>query len=262
MSQVTPTAAQSRGDTLTRDFFINIVKPWAKKAAAELGVPWEWIATHWGHETGFSLREDNNLAGIGHYDNAEHGRQYESLEEFTEDYVYVLLNEKDSQGNYRYRPALSADSFSEFAQRIKAGGYATDPQYTQKLVNLYNEVFNGQETIPDTNNPPIVDNPPTDPEGNRNWWNTFFDYWGNVFKGDTDKAEEVIKEYEKEKGIAPEDREKNIPAWLKPILNFLKQTGVVIVGVLVIIVSLIFLFLNNFEFAGFSKKEGGNNANT
>ncbi len=61
-------------------------------------------------------------------------RVYSSYEESFRDYVDVLRN------NTRYKEALNADHPHEFAQNLQKAGYATDPQYSQKIMSIYKKI--------------------------------------------------------------------------------------------------------------------------
>lgn len=56
-------------------------------------------------------------------------RKFNSLDDYV-NYKIDLLSER------RYR-AFTGDP-SQFYSRVKAGGYATDPNYVEKLINIYN----------------------------------------------------------------------------------------------------------------------------
>lgn len=56
-------------------------------------------------------------------------RKFNDLEDYAKYKVSLLSNK-------RYQ-AFTGDT-SQFYHRIKAGGYATDPNYVSKLINVYN----------------------------------------------------------------------------------------------------------------------------
>ena len=64
-------------------------------------------------------------------------RKFDSLDDYV-NYKISLL------GGKRYQ-AFTGDP-SQFYHRIKAGGYATDPNYVEKLTNIYNSsIFSAKQ---------------------------------------------------------------------------------------------------------------------
>lgn len=59
-------------------------------------------------------------------------RAYNSLDESIQDYFNLICTAS------RYRKALTANTPKECIQAIKDGGYATDPNYVDKIMNLIN----------------------------------------------------------------------------------------------------------------------------
>ena len=57
-------------------------------------------------------------------------RAYDSIEESIEDYFNLICKSE------RYRKALVAESPKEYIEAIKAGGYATDPDYVKLVLNV------------------------------------------------------------------------------------------------------------------------------
>lgn len=141
--------------------FIDKIRPHAEKAAQELGVPARAIMAQAALETGwgkhlardadgnasynlFGIKASRNWSGDSvqtatqEYRNGEMNteqasfRSYDSLEASFDDYVSFL---KD---NPRYLHALQADSVQGFAQGLQKAGYATDPGYAGKLVQVAN----------------------------------------------------------------------------------------------------------------------------
>jgi flagellar protein FlgJ len=139
--------------------FVDAVLPEAQKAAAQLGVPTRALIAQAALETGFGKHvprnadgsSANNLFGIkaqagyggsstaqasAEYSNGiwstpvSDFRSYGSIAQSFEDYVSFL------KSNPRYAAALRAGSVSGFAQGLQNAGYATDPQYAQKLIKL------------------------------------------------------------------------------------------------------------------------------
>ncbi len=145
--------------------FLDMIGPAAEKAGRELGIdPKAIIAqaaleTGWGRSTpgqnegnGASSNPSNNLFGIkagaswngAAVDAATHEyadgvargevarfRAYESAQASVSDYVSLLRD------NPRYAAALNTgDDVRAFATALQRGGYATDPDYANKLVGV------------------------------------------------------------------------------------------------------------------------------
>ncbi|MFN6972239.1 MAG: flagellar assembly peptidoglycan hydrolase FlgJ [Rheinheimera sp.] len=140
--------------------FIQSLLPAAKKAAANLGLePLALIAqaaleTGWGQRMfkNTSGQNSNNLfgikaqanwqgqiavvdtleyrAGVAQKEKARF-RAYESAEQSLHDYVDLI------QSNPRYQAALAVASDTKaYFQRLQAAGYATDPNYAQKILSV------------------------------------------------------------------------------------------------------------------------------
>lgn len=139
--------------------FIDRIRPHAEKAAQALGVPARAIMAQAALETGWgqhvSRANDGgssfNLFGIkanrlwsgdsvqartqeyskGAFASEQAAfRSYDSLGDAFDDYVRFL---KD---NPRYLQALRADSVQGFAQGLQQAGYASDPGYAGKIVDV------------------------------------------------------------------------------------------------------------------------------
>jgi peptidoglycan hydrolase FlgJ len=149
-----------RGTEVTeaqRNQFVEQIRPLAEKAAAQLGVAPESIIAHAALESGWGrhLPADQsgtsfNLFGIKataswqgqaaratttEFNGAtpqqlpQNFRSYDSLADGVADYSSLL------SGNSRYTNALHTGSdVTAFATALKRGGYASDPDYVQKLV--------------------------------------------------------------------------------------------------------------------------------
>jgi hypothetical protein len=117
-----------------REVFIASVFPYAKKSADILkinkGITIDplWITAQWAHETGYGQNKgakQNNLAGLWAYPNSPYGtsgKVYNTLDDFVVDYTTTLSNK-------RYSGISTAQNVTDFASALKAGGYATDPNY-------------------------------------------------------------------------------------------------------------------------------------
>lgn len=110
--------------------FIQKVLPYAKSVEQQIGIPAEWVVAQWSHETGYGGNTGskyNNLAGIYAYEGSPYGtsgKQYNSLEDFTKDYIKVITND-------RYKNIFNANTPQEFADSLQKGGYATDKNYSK-----------------------------------------------------------------------------------------------------------------------------------
>lgn len=145
----------------TQDEFVEKVKPFAEKAAAELNVSPDVLLaqaaleTGWGkhliHDTkgnntfnifnikatgwqgkSVTVNTVENKQGVAQQERSAF-RQYEGYEQSFADYVALIKN------NPRYKEALSAGDDSEgYADALQKAGYATDPDYAQKIKRLIN----------------------------------------------------------------------------------------------------------------------------
>jgi flagellar protein FlgJ len=140
--------------------FLDSIAPWARQAAAQLGVAPELVQAHAALESGWGQRplrveggaSSHNLFGIKagqrwngatgdstttEYVNGaalttrERFRAYPDAASAFQDYARVLLD------NPRYRSALNTGNDAQaFAQGLARGGYATDPDYASKLARI------------------------------------------------------------------------------------------------------------------------------
>lgn len=140
--------------------FLQRIKPWAQTAADRLGVSVNSVMAHAALESGWGQKpvrdaqgqDALNLFGLKAFPSwqgrstqvttteyeagqavqrTESFRQYAGLQETFADYARLLAH------NPRYQSALGTGSNVEaFAQALAAGGYATDPEYAQKLVRV------------------------------------------------------------------------------------------------------------------------------
>lgn len=144
--------------------FLQEIAPWAAKAARQLGVSTRSVLAHAALESGWGkspLRTEDgenswNLFGIkasgswqgarvealtteyheGQASKQAHSfRRYDNLAESFADYVNLLAR------NPRYRSALhTGDDTQAFAQALADGGYATDPRYFEKLLQVSRQI--------------------------------------------------------------------------------------------------------------------------
>ena len=139
--------------------FINAVAPYAKKAAKALGVDYRVLVAQSALETGwgehiikdkngnqsfnlFNIKADKRwdgpsvaistieyVGGVAEREKA-HFRRYSSIEDSFNDY-------QDFLSQPRYQKALSVtDDANAFIQELQNAGYATDPQYSQKISRI------------------------------------------------------------------------------------------------------------------------------
>ncbi|WP_332856493.1 glycoside hydrolase family 73 protein [Duganella sp. S19_KUP01_CR8] len=146
--------------------FLASIKPWAEETAGKLGVSPDVVAAHAALESGWGrnpLRQagvdSNNLFGLkagGNWQGAvaaastteyEHGAMLRKVERFRSypdtasafrDYADMLTS------NPRYQAALNTGNDARaFAQGLAQGGYATDPNYADKLSKLAAQLQRG-----------------------------------------------------------------------------------------------------------------------
>jgi len=161
--------------------FIATMLPMAEKAAKRLGVEPRFLVAQAALETGWGKSlikqkdgsNSHNLFGIKstgwkgesatvtttEYVNGKATKQvagfraYDSFEQSFNDYVRMLEN------NDRYKPAIQVASASgnseRFAHELQRAGYATDPQYAQKINQIARKVQTYQ-TIADASASPAV----------------------------------------------------------------------------------------------------------
>jgi len=139
--------------------FLASIKPWAEETGARLGVSADVVAAHAALESGWGKQplrtatgDTNNLFGLkagGNWRGAiaaastteyEHGAMLRKTEQFRSypdtasafrDYADMLTS------NPRYQAALNTGSDARaFAQGLAQGGYATDPNYADKLTKV------------------------------------------------------------------------------------------------------------------------------
>lgn len=156
-----PVTGAAKPLQLEQQAFLQRIAPWAKQAAERLGVSTRSVMAHAALESGWGQRplrdaqgEDAlNLFGIkamGAWQGAsvqalttemqadgvavkqsQPFRQYADLDGTFADYVQLLGRSP------RYRAALNTgDDVQAFATALAQGGYATDPQYADKLVQV------------------------------------------------------------------------------------------------------------------------------
>ena len=156
------TAVEGAGSAVPdaeRQRFIQSIEPAAAQAASQLGVSTDSVIAQAALETGWGrhLPADAEGASTFNYFGVKTGtswqgqsatatttefqqgapaklvqefRRYDSPQQGIDDYVALL------QSSSRYRQALgTGDDIAAFGRGLMRGGYATDPDYVQKLVN-------------------------------------------------------------------------------------------------------------------------------
>lgn len=142
--------------------FIQTLLPYAKKAAKVLGISPEVLIAQSALETGwgkkilqkadqqssfnlFNIKSHNNWQGESVNKSSlevEEGinvfrrsnfRVYQNLQQSFEDYTHFILNNK------RYENALQqGENADRYIEELHAAGYATDPQYAEKIKRIMN----------------------------------------------------------------------------------------------------------------------------
>jgi flagellar protein FlgJ len=156
-TDATAAAAQPAASPAAQRDFLQSITPWAREAGQSLGVAPELVAAHAALESGWGRRplrdaaggDSHNLFGIkagGSWRGAavqalttevqdgvaektsESFRAYPNQAAAFRDYAQLL------QSNPRYQGALNVgNDAAAFAQGLARGGYATDPDYADKL---------------------------------------------------------------------------------------------------------------------------------
>ncbi|OYD77980.1 UNVERIFIED_ORG: mannosyl-glycoprotein endo-beta-N-acetylglucosaminidase [Burkholderia sp. CF145] len=125
----------------TKTTFTEQYAPAAIRAAAALGVAPSVLVGQWGLETGWGksvIPGTNNLGnikdfsggGVAARDNAtgsdDRYRAFATPDDFADHYVDLIKR--------KYPDAINAPDATAYANALKAGGYAGDPQYVRKVV--------------------------------------------------------------------------------------------------------------------------------
>lgn len=166
-----------------RDFF-NRVWPEAQRASSATGVPAETIFAQAALETGWGRSApNNNYFGIKGNGSAQTTREfidgrwvtitdnfrgYRSLADSVTGYIEFITN----PNSRRWGAARQASTPEDAARALQQGGYATDPDYATKLINIIRGIPNElrNQTTQQANRNPIftppftaVENPLTGP---------------------------------------------------------------------------------------------------
>lgn len=134
----------------TREAFVDSIAPTAKAVAEELGIDPRIVIAQAALETGWGKKvKGNNLFGIKshgkqdglmvqthevvdgkHIQMRDSFRQYNSFDDSIIDYGNFL------QQNKRYKPMLQATTLQEQVEALGKSGYATDPEYADKVMAI------------------------------------------------------------------------------------------------------------------------------
>jgi flagellar protein FlgJ len=155
-----PVVLPSAGDQSAASNFVSQFMPYASNAAQALGVPPETLVAQAALESGwgkkqlttadgsnsynlFNLKAGSDWTGktvtqdVSEYKNGhvvkstEKFRAYDSYTDAFTDYANLIAN------NPRYSSALNQDA-SGYAAGLQQGGFATDPNYSSKIMNVIN----------------------------------------------------------------------------------------------------------------------------
>lgn len=128
---------------MSKDAFTAQYQDVANRAGEKLGVDPKVLLAQWGLETGWGasvIPGTNNLGNIKDFsgkgveavDNATKSRDkyraYGSVDEFADDFVGLIKR--------RYPAAVGQKTAQGFAEALKKGGYAEDPEYVRKITTL------------------------------------------------------------------------------------------------------------------------------
>ena len=165
-------AAQGERRSLTESVqsFINLVSPYVKQAAQKIGVDPNVLVAQAALETGwgkhviadnqgessfnlFNIKANNDWQGEKvainsvEYDNnvltreVSEFKKYPSLSESFNDYTSLITTQP------RYQDALeNASNPKAYIDNIHQAGYATDPQYSEKVFDIYQRLNNAGAT--------------------------------------------------------------------------------------------------------------------
>jgi len=141
--------------TMSREEFIQTLAPPAQEAQEEYGtrasllIAQAALESNWGDSD--LSRETNNYFGIKdanageEYATREYNsewttvnasfKRYDSLAASVADYANLIKNGTSWDQDF-YQPVLEANDYTEAAEAVQAAGYATDPDYADKLIQI------------------------------------------------------------------------------------------------------------------------------
>ncbi len=143
----------------TQEEFVQALWPHAERAAARLGIAPDVLVAQAALESGWGQHQIRGAHGEPSFNlfgvktgsvwtggraqvstlefidgvpqrKREAFRMYGSIRESFDDYVALV------RGNARYAPAVSATSAEGYLRGLQAGGYATDPDYADKILGI------------------------------------------------------------------------------------------------------------------------------
>lgn len=153
---------------LTPERFVQTFKPSAVLVYEVYGLPWKAIIAQAALETGwlkkpvtdlytgrnsfnlFNIKGEGPAGSVMAYDLAyingkavkrlHKFRAYHNYEESFEDYAQLIT------GNKRYQAALQvADNPENYVRQIQRSGYAEDPRYAEKLIQIMRKYIKDEE---------------------------------------------------------------------------------------------------------------------
>lgn len=144
--------------TGSMDNFVDLIKNGAVKAFykhhvfASLTIAQAILESGWGSNApGYNLFGIKWFEGCGYdyqllhtweYENGkwikveDKFKKYSSFEESIEDHTQLFLRTHLEDGSLRYQRVLDAKNYKEACTAVRECGYATDPYYSQKLINI------------------------------------------------------------------------------------------------------------------------------
>ncbi|MCC4596689.1 glucosaminidase domain-containing protein [Xanthomonas campestris pv. phormiicola] len=154
--------ASGSADAAQRHDFLTRIAPWADQAAAQLGISSDLVAAHAALESGWGLHPPSNGQVSGHNlfglkagadwrgastDTATHeflgGAMQQMVQRFRAygDEASAFLDYARLLQAPRYAGTRNlGDDADAFARALVHGGYATDPHYAQKLLQVVDTV--------------------------------------------------------------------------------------------------------------------------
>lgn len=125
---------------MTYQEFVDKFYSYAEIAGKALNDNPYFILAQWYLETGGKENSSYNLAGIGAFDNplsrqTIYGTQFKNYMDFTDTYIKLI--------KANYPKATNAKSINDFANGLESGKFgkwATDPNYAQKIVQVYDSM--------------------------------------------------------------------------------------------------------------------------
>ena len=173
--------ARAMNDLQSIDDFIDLMTPYAKKAAESIGTDYRYLLAQTALETGwgkhairdqhgnhsfnlFNIKADTRwegrsitvptiefINGVATKETAAF-RRYPSIANSFEDYQKFLQQP-------RYQKALEQpQSGAHFIDALHQAGYATDPQYTKKIQSIVDQYFSELKTVDNRSFPTPPDN--------------------------------------------------------------------------------------------------------